>query len=91
MTDFLKRTIQAYKDAGGTYPELTDDQIKMLADSMMEKIKGMQPIVTSCPHNTTLYQKGENFHCGWCGQIVHPDPESLKHGFLEYGRKRDEP
>lgn len=88
MSDFLKRAIEAWEQSFGPLPKLTDAQLKQAADEIAAKAKAMRPIVTSCSHNEPLYQEGEDWRCGWCGQIVHPDPEGLKYGFREFGRRK---
>ena len=87
MHDLLKRVIDAYEQQNGPLPKMTDEQAKRFVGELLAKAKAMRPVVTSCPHQEVY--RDEKFgvtRCLNCQQVVHPDPEALKHGFLEYGR-----
>lgn len=58
---------------------------------LLEEVKRLAPIQTSCPHLRICHFDEKHEYLGWkcydCNERVYPDPEGLLHGYIEYGRK----
>ena len=57
---------------------------------ILEEVRRMNPIPTSCPHVRICRFDEKHEYLGWkcstCGERVYPDSEGLLHGYIEYGR-----
>lgn len=104
MTDFLKRALEssdpavrhAYERLMALFPadmseELREEVYRQINQQLTEQMMTARPIVTSCPH-LEIYrdEKLGEYHCCTCQQRVSPDPEGVKWGIIEYGRKASE-
>lgn len=73
MNDYLRNAI--------------DKVVRDTAKDILQKAMAAQPVVISCSHQEIYLDEGTDIYfCLFCDQRVYPDPEALKHGYLEYGR-----